>query len=165
MVNSANGPYGLLTKIFRKKTCINVDGLEWLRPKWKGLGSVYFKFASKLSTIFFNEIITDSIEMNKVYFEKFGKTSTIIAYGNTMKESNQMSILEKFHLKKNEYYLIVGRLIPDNNSKLIIESFLKSNSKKTMVIVGDVPYNDNYANDIKKLTKKVVFTGYVRLLI
>ena len=163
VVNSANGPYGLLTKIFRKKTCINVDGLEWLRPKWKGLGSVYFKFASKLSTIFFNEIITDSIEMNKVYFEKFGKTSTIIAYGNTMKESNQMSILEKFQLKKNEYYLIVGRLIPDNNSKLIIESFLKSNSKKTIVIVGDVPYNDNYANDIKKLTsKKVVFTGYVR---
>ena len=52
VVNSANGPFGLLTKIFRKKTCINVDGLEWLRPKWKGLGSLYFKFASKLSTIF-----------------------------------------------------------------------------------------------------------------
>ena len=28
VVNSANGPFGLLTKIFRKKTCINVDGLE-----------------------------------------------------------------------------------------------------------------------------------------
>ena len=40
VVNSANGLFGLLTKIFRKKTCINVDGLEWLRPKWKGLGSL-----------------------------------------------------------------------------------------------------------------------------
>ena len=53
VVNTANGPFGLINKFFRKKTCINVDGLEWLRPKWKGVGSLYFQFASKLSTIFF----------------------------------------------------------------------------------------------------------------
>ena len=37
VVNSANGPFGLLTKLFRIPTAINVDGLEWLRPKWKGV--------------------------------------------------------------------------------------------------------------------------------
>jgi len=50
VVNSANGPFGVISKIFRKKTAINVDGLEWLRPKWRGLGSKYFYFASWLST-------------------------------------------------------------------------------------------------------------------
>ena len=75
---------------------------------------------------------------------------------------NKSKILEKFSLNKKDYYLIVGRLIPDNNSKLIIEGFLKSNSKKSILIVGDVPYNDNYANDIKSLSsEKVIFTGYV----
>ena len=162
VVNSANGPFGFLTKIFRKKTCINVDGLEWLRPKWKGLGSLYFKFASKLATIFYDEIITDSIEMSKVYNKKFCKKSNVIAYGSTMSQINDLDILEKFFLKKNEYYLIVGRLIPDNNSKLIVEGFLKSNSNKLIVIVGDVPYNDNYANNIKLLSSnKVIFTGYI----
>ena len=162
VVNSANGPFGLLTKIFRKKTCINVDGLEWLRPKWKGLGSVYFRFASKLATIFFDEIITDSIEMNKVYRNIFGVKSTIIAYGSTMIVDEKSKILEKIKLQKKQYYLIVGRLIPDNNSKQIIEGFLKSYSNKSIVIVGDVPYNDDYANDIKLLSsKKVVFTGYI----
>jgi glycosyltransferase involved in cell wall biosynthesis len=162
VVNSANGPFGLLTKIFRKKTCINVDGLEWLRPKWKGLGSLYFRFASKLAILFFDEIITDSLEMNKVYEDKFGKKSTVIAYGSTMIVDNKSKILEKFSLNKKDYYLIVGRLIPDNNSKLIIEGFLNSKSKRSIVIVGDVPYNDNYANDIKSLSsEKVIFTGYV----
>ncbi len=162
VVNSANGPFGLLTKIFRKKTCINVDGLEWLRPKWKGLGSIYFKFASKLATIFYDEIITDSFEMNKVYKNIFGIKSTVIAYGSTMIANNKSKILEKFKLQQKQYYLIVGRLIPDNNSKLIIDGFLKSNSNKSIVIVGDVPYNDDYANDIKLLSSnKVVFTGYV----
>ncbi len=162
VVNSSNGPFGILTKIFKKKTFINVDGLEWLRPKWKGLGSVYFRVASKLATLFFDEIITDSVEMNNVYRNKFGKKSTVIAYGSTMKVEKKSKILEKFNLQKKQYYLIVGRLIPDNNSKLIIEGFLKSNSNKSIVIVGDVPYNDNYANNTKLLSSnKVIFTGYV----
>lgn len=162
VLNSANGPFGLLTKFFRKKTCINVDGLEWLRPKWKGLGSVYFRFASKLATLFFDEIITDSFEMDKVYRNTFGKKSTVIAYGSTMIINYKSKVLEKFNLQKKQYYLIVGRLIPDNNSKQIIEGFLKSKSNKTIVVVGDVPYNDYYANDIKLLSsKKVVFTGYI----
>ena len=163
VLNSANGPFGFITKIFRKKTCINVDGLEWLRPKWKGLGSIYFRLASQLATVFFDKIITDSVEMNKVYIKEFSQQSTVIAYGSTMTETNNKIILDKFNLKKNKYYLIVGRLIPDNNSKLIINSFLKSNSNKTLVIVGDVPYNDDYANSVKKLSsKKIVFTGYIR---
>ena len=57
--------------IFRKKTCINVDGLEWLRPKWKGLGSIYFKWASKMATLFYDQIINDSDEMRKVYLNLF----------------------------------------------------------------------------------------------
>ena len=162
VVNSANGPFGLLTKIFRKKTCINVDGLEWLRPKWKGLGSMYFRVASKLATLFFDEIISDSVEMSKVYRKKFGKKSTVIAYGSTIKSNKKSKVLEKFSLQKKEYYLIVGRLIPDNNSKLIIEGFLKSNSKKKLVVVGDVPYSDKYASEVKKLADdRVVFTGYI----
>ena len=162
VVNSANGPFGLITKIFGKKTCINVDGLEWLRPKWKGVGSVYFRIASKLSTVFFDKIITDSIEMNRIYNKEFKKKSSVITYGSTMTGSKNYKILEKFNLLKKEYYLLVGRLIPDNNSKLIIEGFLKSNSNKTIVIVGDVPYNDDYANSVKKLSSnKIVFTGYV----
>ena len=100
--------------------------------------------------------------MNNVYRQKYGKKSTIIAYGPTMSLDNNSKILEKFKLQQKQYYLIVGRLIPDNNSKLIIDGFLKSNSNKSIVIVGDVPYNDKYANDVKQLSsKKVVFTGYI----
>ncbi len=130
VVNSANGPYGLLTKIFRKKTCINVDGLEWLRPKWKGLGALYYKTSSRLATYFFDKIITDSYEMSKIYSSLFSVESTIIAYGSTMIKTSEKDFVEKLNLKLGEYYLIVGRLIPDNNSQLILDAFQKSKSKK-----------------------------------
>ena len=162
VVNTANGPYGLMTKIFFKKTCINVDGLEWLRPKWKGIGSLYFKFSSILSTYFFDRIITDSKNMKSIYLKKFNKDSITIAYGSTMTANNQVDFLSKYNLKPNDYYLIVGRLIPDNNSKLIIEGFLKSSSNKKLVIVGDVPYNDIYAENVKQYSsEKIIFTGYI----
>tara|TARA_B100000989_G_C19493016_1_gene450699 strand:- start:252 stop:1358 length:1107 start_codon:yes stop_codon:yes gene_type:complete len=162
VVNSANGPFGILTKIFNKKTCINVDGLEWLRPKWRGIGSVYFRLASKLSTILFNKIITDSFKMNEIYNDKFKKNSAIIAYGSTMTNIKNRNILDKYNLSEKSYYLIVGRLIPDNNSKLILEGFLKSNSSKKIVIVGDVPYKDEYAEYVKGIkSDKIIFTGYV----
>lgn len=162
VVNTANGPFGLFTKIFRKKTAINVDGLEWLRPKWKGLGGKYFYTASKMATKLYDEIITDSFEMEKTYQELFKTESTVIAYGANIRESKDASLIQKWQLDKNGYYLIVGRLIPDNNADLIVKEFIKSNSTKKLVIVGDVPYKDTYAQTIKSTKDpRVIFTGYV----
>ena len=162
VVNSANGPFGLITKIFRIPTAINVDGLEWLRPKWKGFGSVYFKWASKMATLFYDQIINDSEEMKKVYLNLFRIDSEVIAYGANIRKSESPELIKKWNLKQRDYYLVIGRLIPDNNAYLIIKGFLNSKSKRKLVIVGDVPYLDSYASNIKKINdKRLIFTGYV----
>jgi glycosyltransferase involved in cell wall biosynthesis len=163
VVNSANGPFGLLTKLFRIPTAINVDGLEWLRPKWKGLGSIYFMWASKMATLFYDQIINDSDEMRKVYLNLFKRDSKVIAYGANIRKSKNSNLITVWDIKKREYYLVIGRLIPDNNADLIIKGFLKSNSKKKLVIVGDVPYKDSYASDLKNIKdERLIFTGYVK---
>jgi glycosyltransferase involved in cell wall biosynthesis len=161
-VNAANGPFGLISKIFRKPTAINVDGLEWLRPKWKGLGAIYFKTAARLSTILFDQIINDSNEMRKVYLNLFKKESVVIAYGATVRKSEDSSLIQQWLITPKEYYLVVGRMIPDNNADIIVKGFLASNSTKKMVIVGDVFYKDNYADALKALKdERLIFTGYV----
>ena len=161
-VNSANGPFGLFTKLFRKKTLINVDGLEWLRPKWKGLGSKYFYWASKMAAKFFNVIITDSHEMKKIFDKEFGVKSEMIAYGANIGFSKNHQLIRRWNLQKEGYYLIVGRLIPDNNVELIVQEFTSSPSEKKLVVVGDVPYSDTYAQTIKSINdNRLVFTGYV----
>jgi glycosyltransferase involved in cell wall biosynthesis len=163
VVNSANGPFGLITKLFKIPTAINVDGLEWLRPKWKGLGSIYFKWASKMATLFYDQIINDSNEMRNVYLDLFKRDSKVIAYGADIRKSKNPELITTWDIKQKEYYLVVGRLIPDNNADLIIKGFLKSTSKKKLVIVGDVPYKDSYASNLKKINdERLVFTGYVK---
>jgi glycosyltransferase involved in cell wall biosynthesis len=161
-VNSANGIFGIITKLLRKKTAINVDGLEWLRPKWKGLGSRVFYFSSKMATRWMDRIITDADAMRDVYLEEFKTDSTVIAYGANVRYSQQPQLIEKWNLKPDEYYLIVGRLIPDNNALLILKEFVLSTTNKKLVIVGDVPYQDEYADNIKRIRdERVLFTGYV----
>jgi glycosyltransferase involved in cell wall biosynthesis len=161
-LNSANGPFGIFTKIFNKRTIINVDGLEWLRPKWKGLGSIYFKISSKAATIFFDKIITDSDEMKKIYLEIFKCDSAVIAYGAYITKSKKKDLLYNFSLIPRQYLLVVGRLIPDNNADIIINEFLKSNSKKKLVIVGDDKFNGKYSKNLKlNDSSRIIFTGYV----
>ena len=162
VVNAANGPFGLISLLAQKKTHINVDGLEWLRPKWKGLGQVYFKFAARLATLFYNTIITDAEAMRQVYLSTFNTDSTVIAYGANIRHSKNPELISQFGLQPNEYFLIVGRLIPDNNSDILLEGYLQANSHKKLVIVGDVPYQDAYAQRMKAhASDQVLFLGYV----
>lgn len=163
VVNLAAGPMGWIPKLRGKKTMINVDGLEWLRPKWKGLGSAYFYWAAKTATKLYDQIITDAEGMRQVYLKEFQTDSKVIAYGAPPFIAAEAHWIENLHLKPQEYYLIVGRLIPDNNADLIIQGFLKSNSKKKLVVVGDVPYTDAYATRLKNMQNEhLIFPGYVK---
>ena len=162
VVNAANGPFGLLTKLFRKKTIINVDGIEWLRPKWKGMGSKYFLFAAWCATKLYDRIITDAVAMQKVYQEKFNAVSTVIAYGANKTVLANTIVLERLNITHQQYYLVIGRLIPDNNADIIVQGFIQSNSQKKLLIVGDVSYKDAYADAIKNIQHpNLVFAGYV----
>ncbi len=163
VVNLAAGPMGWIPKITKKKTMINVDGMEWLRPKWKGLGAAYFRFAARIATKLYDLIITDAEAMRDVYLKEFKTDSLVIAYGAPSFKKADSLLLNRFNIIPNDYYLIVGRLIPDNNADLIIKAYLNSSTKKKLVVVGDVPYRDKYAEDLKKQGgEKVNFIGYVR---
>ena len=162
VLNLAAGPMGWIPKLGGKKTIINTDGLEWLRPKWKGMGARYFYFGAWSATKLYDKIITDANAMQKVYLEEFNTPSTVIAYGAPPYRPVAESHIYEFGLRKDEYYLIIGRLVPDNNADLIINGFLASSSGKKLVIVGNVPYKDNYAQGLKKLAnEKLIFLGYI----
>lgn len=162
VLSLAAGPMGWIPKLSGKKTMINTDGLEWLRPKWKGIGARYFYFGAWAATRLYDKIITDADAMQKVYLRDFNAPSTVIAYGAPDYSPAKKDLIKQLGLGKDEYYLIIGRLVPDNNAGLIIKGFLASSSRKKLVIVGDVPYQDKYAKSLKDLAdEKLIFLGYV----
>lgn len=165
--NAANGPFGWLLRLAGKKCVINVDGMEWLRPKWQGLGKKYFEWAAKTATRAFPVVITDAEEMKRLYLKEFGVDTTYIAYGANIEPSENPGIIEQYGLKSREYYLIASRLVPDNNADLIVEAFVKSGSDKYLAIAGGADYKGNTieAAFIQKLKSmdngRVLFLGHI----
>jgi glycosyltransferase involved in cell wall biosynthesis len=162
-VNTANGPLAILTRIFGIKTAMITDGLEWKRPKWQGFGATYFKWATKVGAKLIDVLIADSLAMREIFLKEFGRDSEFISYGAHIKNEDGEDVLKSHGLCSKDFYLIVGRMIPDNNVHLLIEGFLKSKTKRTLVVVGDAPFNDSYAAAIKSMRdERLVFTGYIK---
>lgn len=166
-VNAANGMFGIIPRIMRKPCVLNVDGMEWLRPKWNGIAKRVFHTSAKLGTKFYHEIVTDADEMHRLYAKEFGIDSEYIAYGANIEESTKPEVLEEYGLKPRDYYLIASRLVPDNNADIIVDAFARSGSTRKLAIAGGADYKGNTVEQefIEKLKRlgndRVVFLGHV----
>ena len=145
----------LFTFIHRKltkmgvKIVINPDGIEWKRAKWNFLIKEYLKFSEKTMIKASDYVVCDSKNIEKYVKSKYNKPTTFIAYGAYMKDVKDIDkktkdFMEKNNIKKRDYYLIVGRFVPENNYELIIKEYMKSTTSKDLVIVSNVEKNKFY---------------------
>ncbi len=132
------------------KIFINPDGHEWMRAKWSKPIRWYWKFSEKLMVKYSDLVICDSKTIeNYIHssYDGFGVNgsspkTTFIAYGAETRKSYLEDDDEKVikwydshGLEFFNYYLIVGRFVPENNYETIIREFMSSNSKKFLVII------------------------------
>lgn len=134
------------------KIIINPDGLEWTRDKWSWWIKKCFKISERTMIKYSDYCVCDSKaieEYIKKEYPKYHTPTTFIAYGAYLKEIKKINpmtkkIFAKHHIKPHEYFLIVGRFIPENNYETIIKEFMKTNLKKDLVIVCNVEKNKFY---------------------
>lgn len=155
------------------KVVINPDGFEWERAKWSWPVKKYFLLSESTMFKASDYIICDSqvIEdyVNKKYPKIKAKTC-FIAYGAEVNENRTVSdevkgFFEKNDIQSNEYYLIVGRFVPENNYELVIREFMKSKTNKNLVIISNIEENQFFAS-LKENTKfeedsRIKFVGTV----
>ena len=160
--NASNGPFGLFLKAFQKKCAINVNGLEWKRPKWGALAKAYFRFGARCASLFFDAVVTDAMGMQAAYWKEFGVRSVDIAYGANIWHSKNPERVKKLGLEPQGYYLIASRLVPDNNADLIVKAFVQSISKRTLAIAGGAQYKNPFEAAIRKMADhRVMFLGHI----
>jgi len=90
-------------------------------------------------------------------YPKIYRETQFIAYGTdqSLSELNENdSKVRNWYYEKgileNNYYLIVGRFVPENNYETMIREFMASNSDKYLVIVSNVEKNQFYNDLISK---------------
>lgn len=152
---------------------VNPDGLEWKRAKWSKPVQSYLKYSEKEMTKYANLIISDNRGIETYIQNTYPWSSTtFIAYGTdlskttlTAEDSSVRDWYQKWQTQEKEYYLILGRFVPENNYETAIREFMKSSTERDLVIICNHEGNA-YFDELRQITgfdkdKRVKFVGTV----
>ena len=160
------GPY---IKKYRKKIhklggklYVNPDGHEWKRSKWSKWIRRYWKYSEKKMVKNADLLICDSQAIEKYIhkeYKKYNPKTTFIPYGaetspSTLSDDDPKVVewYDKHQVRPSQYYLMVGRFVPENNFETVIKEFMKSDTKKDLVIISGyqtTPLHDLLVNEYK----------------
>lgn len=124
---------------------VNPDGLEWKRAKWPKPVQAYLKHAEKAMANQSNLIIADNEGIEDYIQSAYPEAKTkFIAYGTDLSQTSLTSQSEKvrqafdnWSIREKDYYLIIGRFVPENNYATAIKEFMKSSTQRDLVIVAN----------------------------
>lgn len=163
------GPCLSFKRRFRKKygvkVYVNPDGLEHLRSKWNKVIQWCFLLSEWSMIRHADLVVCDGLGIEEYIQKKYRKVkTTYIAYGTNFydfSKINEEKILKEYHLKKEDYLLVVGRCVPENNYELVIRDFMKSKIEKKLVIITNLSSSNYYLELVKKTNlesdKRIVF--------
>ncbi|MCL6589048.1 MAG: DUF1972 domain-containing protein [Firmicutes bacterium] len=148
---------------------VNVDGHEWKRSKWNRWIKAYWKVSERLMVKYADLVVCDARaiqEYVKQEYHRYGPRTVYLSYGTDLGPAGIGLDAEKAaawysrnHLKAQEYYLVVGRFVPENNYEIIIREFMNSNTTKDLVFITNLEQNKFY----RRLLASTGFTRDSRL--
>ena len=161
--NGGNSIWALPLRLFGKKVFISQDGVDWKRDKWPWYGKLYLKISAYITAYVPNQIIFDNVIAKKLFEDRFKKEYRFIPFGSEVEPGNgNTEVLERLNLKKSEYYLFVGRFIPDKGLHYLIPGFKNSISNKKLVLIGGSPNPSPYEQQIFDMgDDRIIFPGYI----
>jgi glycosyltransferase involved in cell wall biosynthesis len=137
--------------------------------KWGPIARAYLRFGEFI----INKVPDRTIAVSKLIKEhsreKYGNRNiTVIHNGSAITPTLETDKLEKWDLKKNQYFLTVARLVRHKGIHYLIEAFKNAKQKHAfpknfkLAIVGDSAYTDDYVTYLKEIAnadQDIVFTG------
>lgn len=156
------------------KVYVNPDGHEWLRAKWSMPVRRYWKASEGMMVKDADLLICDSKNIEKYIqetYKEYQPKTTFIAYGaetskSVLKDDDEKLLgwYEEKGLKAGEYYLVVGRFVPENNYETMIREFMRSKTEKSFALITNV--TDKFLNELKQKTEfdkdpRIKFVGTV----
>ena len=147
------------------KMAENPAGAEWRRTKWGKALQIYLYISAIMMAKSTDCMICDNEGIRKLYERiLFGRKPILeyVAYGvesqprlcNPMPQKVQ-EFFDKWNIMKDDYYLILGRFVPENNYEMMFKGYMMSKSKRKLFVIT------NYETEIQKFHEYIrESTGY-----
>lgn len=143
LFNAGNAPYIPLLRARRIPTAVHMDGLEWKRAKWAGVGATYYQRAEAMAARSGVALIADAQGIADYLRARYATPSYLIAYGAPIMTpcSDRLSELG---LSPGQFHVTVARMEPENHVAEIVAGYAQSASQLPLVVVGSAPYGHQY---------------------
>ena len=155
-----------IPKMFGKRCIATIHGLDHQRVKWSNFASRYILEGEKRCVKYADEIIVLSRNAQE-YFEKtYGRETVYIPNGVNRPVTLEPSIInKKYGLNKDEYFMFLGRLVPEKGIEYLIEAYKYLKTDKKLVIAGSSSDTDEFVERIYEMGShddRIIFTGFVQ---
>jgi len=138
----------------------NMDGLEWKRSKYSKPVQQFLKYAEALAVKHSQYYISDSVAIRSYLKDKYSIESQFIPYGAEPFTDIEREQLDYENFNKENYFLLMARMEPENNIEAILEGFNTSNSKRNFKVIGDTSNRfGKFINHKFKNDSRIEFTG------
>ncbi len=157
--------FSFLPRLFRRrmKVFFTCNGLDWQRKKWPWWASRLIYLGELAAVYFAHEIIVVSRELEEYFARRHRLKTWYIPNGVTPLPRRKAEEIRAWGLGTRDYFLWVGRMVPEKRVEDIIKAYLLKPRGKKLVIVGDYAAAGNYHDFLKGLARgnqAVIFTGY-----
>lgn len=162
----AEGPcfWMWIPRLFRRRCVATIHGIDHMRQKWgSGVGSKYIKHGEKMAVKYASEIIVLSKGVQEYFGKTYKRKTVFIPNGVSRPQVREAKeITKRFGLKKDEYILFLGRIVPEKGLKYLVEAYSAMQTDKKLVIAGGSSGTDEFTVELKKMAgENVIFTGFV----
>ncbi|MBK5241015.1 MAG: glycosyltransferase family 4 protein [Clostridium sp.] len=148
------------------RTVVTIHGLDWQRAKWGGFATKYLKFGEKIAAKYADEVIVLSKNVQQYFLDTYGREVKFIPNGIEKPEIRETDVIsKKWELKKDEYILFLGRIVPEKGLQYLIDAYKRVDTLKKLVVAGGSSHTGDYMVDIKRKSVedgRVIFTNFVQ---
>ena len=162
-------------RIFAPKSMVvsTFHSIDRYDQKWNFLAKLVFRIAERCACYFPHKTITISRGLQKYCLNEFYKEADYIPNGiNLFDKPISDDKIKEYNLEKNNYLVMVSRLIPTKGAHVLIEAF--NNIKKEnrdnekiqsikLVVVGGSVYTNEYVKELHilaSLNNDIIFTDF-----
>jgi glycosyltransferase involved in cell wall biosynthesis len=137
-------PFFYLLNQTGSRLVTNMDGLEWKRSKWNFVTRKIMKYLESLAVKKSQYLISDNRGIQEYYEKKYNKKSFFISYGADITTEHDKQYLKEFDISKEDYFLLIARIEPENSIELVLEAYQQSGRSEAFLIIGN--YKTKYGS-------------------
>jgi glycosyltransferase involved in cell wall biosynthesis len=143
------------------RNVINMDGLEWMRAKWRGHERAWLWLNERAGCLLGNRLVADHPSIGDHLATRVSRNKvTVIPYGADCVEEASTSPLAACGVAPGGYSCVIARPEPENSILEIVQAFSARPRNHKLLVLGKYEAGHSYHDAVRQAAShEVVFVG------